>query len=213
MDTSTVFVTTSSIAYTVSTATIVFTSTKTTYTPATSLPMRRLRHGPIAHTDDTADITAEINRAAEATLTTTTVNAGLTITSFINVGATHFDQTVSSTITTTLMLPAPTYTYAAAVNAGCQNTPTVDTLQLDPSVTDKNDAVTMCQDHCSQNGQCASLVVQHLFPDYGDVISVYKCFMNGQNFDEGSNLLCGLAENVWGAADAYDAVGRGLPDE
>lgn len=53
--------------------------------------------------------------------------------------------------------------------------------------------------------------MQQLFPDYGDTVPVYKCFMNGEDFDESSNLICGLAENVWGAADAYDAIGRGMP--
>lgn len=169
------------------------TLTETTYIEEATAPARRLR-----------------GRATAAGISTTTVEADLTITSYVNIGATQFATTVTSTATTTLSLAAPTYSHVYAATAGCQDTPTIDTLQLDPSITDKETAVAACQSSCSQNGQCSSLFVQYLFPSYGATAPVYKCFMNEQNFVESSNLVCGLAENVWGAADAYDAVGRGV---
>lgn len=198
-----------SFAYTVSTATILATTTMTTYTQESSPSSRRLKGRRALDAVSGAPPHRDSKRAAEST-TTTTVDAGLTITSFINAGSTKFDQTVTSTTTTTLALPAPTYSHVYAASPGCQNTPTVDTLQLDPSVTDKHGAISMCQDSCTQNGKCASLFVQYLFPTYGDTTPVYKCFMNGQRFDESSNLICDLSEDIWGAADAYDAVGRGV---
>lgn len=214
LQTSTVFVTTSyatnvplylryslltvgrAFAYSVSTATVMATSTKTTYVSETSPAARRVKGRGIKRADE---------------IITTTINAGLTITSYINIGATQFAQTVTSTSTTILSLAAPTYSHVYSATAGCQDTPTVDTLQLDSSITDKDTAIAACQNSCSQNGKCASLFVQYLFPNYGSTAPVYKCFMNGQNFVEDSSLTCGLAENVWGVADAFDAVGRGVP--
>lgn len=211
------------------------TITKTTYVPTNSPAARRLKGRDSACTVSKAlkslsgmssanlatacscigaTIPASPNPGIKITGTTSTitVSAGLTITSFVNVGATtRFAQTVTSTTTATLTLAAPTYSHVYAATAGCQDTPTVDTLQLDPSITDKNTAVAMCQGACSQNGKCASLLVQYLFPSYGDTAPVYKCFMNGQAFDELSSLICGLSVDVWGAADAFDVIGRGVP--
>lgn len=224
-----------SYAYSVSTSTIMATSTKTTYVSAAPTLARPLKGRATACTVSKALETLYAmpsaslatacscigapavsgsptvgNKIAGAT-STTTVNAGLTITSFVNTGATAFAQTVTLTSTTTMILAAPTYLHVYAAPAGCQDIPTVDTLQLDPSITNIENAIAMCQNSCSQNGRCASLFVQYLFPNYGNTTPVYKCFMNGQKFDEKSSLLCGLAEDVWGAADAFDAIGRGMP--
>ncbi|KAK4501378.1 hypothetical protein PRZ48_007186 [Zasmidium cellare] len=113
-------------------------------------------------------------------------------------------------ITATVTLAAPSYTHVWGPQKGCQDTVDRDTLQLSSDVTEKSDATEQCKDWCSQKTVCTGLYVQYMFPAYG-VTPFWQCYANDHKFDADTDLLCNLTTNIWGEADAYNALGRGKP--
>lgn len=120
-----------------------------------------------------------------------------------------FTQTLSTTHTATVTLAAPSFTHVWGPQKGCQDTNNRDTLQLSIDVKDKSNATTMCKDWCTQTTVCDSLYVQYMFPAYGTT-PYWQCYANEGKWDAEKNLLCNLTTNIWGEADAFDAVGRGM---
>ncbi|KAF2170798.1 hypothetical protein M409DRAFT_51054 [Zasmidium cellare ATCC 36951] len=211
----------STTLFTISTTTTTSSTTRTTFvstTPAakkTGATARRLKAR--ATTCATSEALESLSSMGDDEIATAcscigdqaaTNTATTTITTQTAVES--FTQTLSTTRTATITLAAPSYTHVWGPQEGCQDTTDRDTLQLSSDVTEKSDARQLCQDWCSQKSVCTGLYVQYMFPAYG-VTPFWQCYANDHKFDADTDLLCNLTTNIWGEADAYNALGRGQP--
>lgn len=154
---------------------------------------------------------------------TTTLNAGLaptstvfalarlTYTLTVTSGASTvvISTTTSVTSTSTLSLAAPTFTQVYGPAAGCEDISVRPALQLNSTITGSDAANELCHGWCKQEPQCAFLYVQQMFTDYGTTLPYFMCYGNDHKLNVTADLLCGLAEGIYGTACGFNACGRG----
>ncbi|KAF1346062.1 hypothetical protein BDV97DRAFT_34410 [Delphinella strobiligena] len=121
-----------------------------------------------------------------------------------------YTVTSSFTQTSTVTLQAPTFTQVWGTKAGCvdpgfQKSDTLDSLN---SLDGMTQAISQCQDNCAQLDYCAFVFVQYTLPDY-NVTPVWKCYYNNHTLNTATDIECGKSETIWGAADGFNAIGRG----
>ena len=165
-------------------------------------------------TTTTTDVRSSTTTLFDGPAPTTTIlmRVGVTYTETVTLPASTLwiSLTTSATSTKTVALAAPTFTQVFGPKAGCIDQMAATAFNLDPSVTDVNNATLECKGLCTQDRLCQHVYVQIMFTDYGTTEPYFECYFNQRRLNVTRDLECGNREGTWGEACGFDAVGRGV---